>query len=102
MRKSHETPDIPYDVRYGSRTWKRQRLRVLNRDNWICRVVPDCTVRASIADHILPVYPGMPDDLFFGLDNLRASCRRHNWARGVAARLDRESGGSSALAKDYT
>lgn len=84
------------DRRYGSRRWKATRLRVLHRDLWRC-FVPGCQVTASVADHIIPVYPGMPDALFFDESNLRASCRHHNTARGVAARLDRElSGGADA------
>ena len=84
------------DRRYGTRRWKRTRLRVMHRDLWLC-FVPSCEVRASVADHVIPVYPGMPDALFFDERNLRASCRRHNTARGVAARLERElSGGNDA------
>jgi hypothetical protein len=46
-----------------------------------------------VADHIVEVHEGMPDWQFFDPTNLRASCRRHNWARGVAARLERETAG---------
>jgi hypothetical protein len=77
------------DKRYGTRRWKKVRLGVLHRDLWAC-FVPGCGVSASVADHIIPVYPGMPDGLFFDATNLRASCRRHNTGRGVAARLERE------------
>ena len=83
------------DRRYGSRRWKRVRLRVLHRDLWTC-FVPACPVSASVADHIIEVYDGMPDGLFFDEWNLRASCRRHNTARGVAARLGRELEGEPA------
>src|SRR5215210_2683582 len=79
------------DKRYGSQRWKRIRRNVLVRDCWACWA-PGCPVSATIADHIVEVYDGMPDSLFFDLSNLRASCRRHNWARGVAARLERETG----------
>ena len=67
---------------------------MLRRDGWRCRVVPDCPKRATIADHIEPVYPGMPDSLFFDERNLRGACRFHNYARGVAARLERETAGA--------
>ncbi len=77
------------DRRYGSRRWKAVRLRVLHRDLWRC-YVPDCPLPANVADHIDTVYPGMPDAWFFDEANLRASCKRHNTARGVAARLERE------------
>jgi 5-methylcytosine-specific restriction endonuclease McrA len=80
------------DKRYGTRRWKATRLRVLHRDLWRC-FVPDCPVSASVADHIIPVYPEMPDSLFFDEMNLRASCKPHNTARGVAARLERELSG---------
>jgi 5-methylcytosine-specific restriction endonuclease McrA len=77
------------DKRYGTRRWKATRLRVLHRDLWSC-FVPGCPVSASVADHIIPVYPEMPDSLFFDEMNLRASCKPHNTARGVAARLERD------------
>jgi 5-methylcytosine-specific restriction endonuclease McrA len=77
------------DRRYGSRRWKATRLRVLHRDLWRC-FVPGCPESASVADHIIPVYPEMPNSLFFDELNLRASCKPHNTARGVAARLERE------------
>jgi hypothetical protein len=82
------------DRRYGSRRWKQTRLRVLFRDLWRC-FVPGCEVTASVADHIIAVYPEMPDSLFFDEMNLRASCKPHNTARGVAARLERELAGRS-------
>ena len=84
------------DKRYGTRRWKRVRLRVLHRDLWTC-FAPTCSVSASVADHIIEVYEGMPDALFFDEWNLRASCRRHNTARGVAARLEREVGGDDRV-----
>ena len=80
------------DKRYGTRRWKQTRLRVLHRDLWTC-FAPGCPVSASVADHIIPVYPEMPNSLFFDEANLRGSCRRHNTARGVAARLERELSG---------
>jgi hypothetical protein len=58
-----------------------------------------------MADHIISVYPGMPDALFFGLSNLRAACRFHNSARGVAARLERETATiptGAVVTKDYS
>ena len=47
----------------------------------------------NVADRISAVYDGMPDAEFDFEANLRASCRRHNTARGVAARLERETAG---------
>jgi hypothetical protein len=75
------------DRRYGLARWTKVRLRVLVRDAWRCRIVPGCTRPATVADHIEPVYPGMPDSLFFDPRNLRAACRDHNIARGFAATL---------------
>ena len=78
--------------RYGTQRWRRLRLRVLNRDGWRC-YVGSCMALGNVADHIAPVYDGMPDWEFYDESNLRASCKRHNTARGVAARLEREVGG---------
>ena len=75
------------DRRYKSPRWRRVRLRVLARDAYRCRIVPGCDAHANVADHIQPVYPGMPDSLFFDPRNLRAGCRRHNVARGFASLL---------------
>ena len=83
------------DKRYGTRRWKRVRLTVLVRDLYRCWV-PTCPVSANVADHIEPSTLDMPDWLFYSLDNLRASCRRHNTARGVAARLEQETRGVAA------
>jgi hypothetical protein len=77
------------DRRYKSSRWRRVRLIVLARDSYRC-YVQHCMQYANHCDHINAVYPGMPDSEFFGPHNLRASCRRHNTARGVAARLERE------------
>ena len=82
--------------RYGTQRWRRTRLRVLNRDGWRCYVA-SCMLRGSVCDHIAPVYDGMPDWEFYDESNLRASCQRHNTARGVAARLEREVAGEPAL-----
>jgi hypothetical protein len=57
------------------------------RDMRVCRVVPGCPVRATVADHIEPATAEMPDSLFYSMSNLRASCRMHNIARGFAATL---------------
>ena len=80
------------DKRYGTRKWKRVRLGVLVRDLYRCWV-PGCPVSANVADHVMPASPDMPEWLFFDPSNLRASCKRHNLARGVAARLEQETRG---------
>lgn len=100
------SPDTRRDPRYGSRRWQRVRLAVLNRDMWVCRIVPGCPTRASVADHIHPVYEGMPDGMFFGMGNLRGGCRRHNIARGLAASLETDAapavGPSAVVTTDYS
>jgi hypothetical protein len=63
----------------------------------VCQVVKGCTTPANVADHIRPVHPGMPDAEFFSLGNLRASCRKHNIARGFAAQLDGTDAAPSAI-----
>jgi 5-methylcytosine-specific restriction endonuclease McrA len=80
-------PPASRDRRYSSGRWQRLRAITLERDRWECQVVPGCTERATVADHIVPTSLNMPDDLFFSLDNLRAACRRHNLARAFAAHL---------------
>jgi 5-methylcytosine-specific restriction endonuclease McrA len=84
--------DARRDRRYGSKRWKELRLDVLRRDLHRCWI-PSCEAWADVCDHVAPVYPGMPDTEFYNPWNLRASCRRHNTARGVAARLERETAG---------
>jgi hypothetical protein len=57
-------------------------------------VAASCDQRATVADHIVPSSLDMADFEFYALSNLRASCKRHNTARGVAARLEREVNGN--------
>jgi 5-methylcytosine-specific restriction endonuclease McrA len=78
------------DKRYNTQRWRRVRRLVLQRDMYRCWI-PGCPRLANQCDHIIPVEPGFPDSLFFGMHNLRASCRPHNTARGVAAKLERET-----------
>lgn len=84
--------DTRRDPRYSGAKWRKVRLAVLRRDLYRCWVV-NCEVAGNVADHINPVYLGMPDSEFFDPQNLRASCKRHNTARGVAARLERDMAG---------
>lgn len=76
------------DPRYRTAAWRRLRLRILARDHHVCRVVPGCTTRATVADHIEPVRRDTPDALFYAPHNLRAACRDHNLARALAPELD--------------
>jgi hypothetical protein len=78
------------DRRYHTVRWRRSREAALARDKWTCRIVEGCPRKATVADHIMPVYPGMPDHEFFAMSNLRAGCHTHNTRRGMAERLERE------------
>ena len=80
------------DKRYNTQHWWRVRRLVLQRDMYRCWIA-GCPRLANQCDNIIPVEPGLPDSLFFGMHNLRASCRPHNTARGVAAKLERETSG---------
>lgn len=55
--------------------WKAQRLRVLNRDQWICFY---CHGPANEADHIIPKVNGGSDEM----DNLVSACRMCNLRKG--------------------
>lgn len=94
------------DRRYGSWRWRNTAKAVIARDRGVCRVVQGCPRKGRIADHIIPVFDGMPDSLFFGLDNLRASCFRHNTDRGIVERMKREgaasSGPTAVVTRDYS
>jgi hypothetical protein len=82
------------DKRYRTAHWRNVRLRALNRDGWRCYAA-SCMLVGNVADHIVPVNAWTTDAEFFDVTGLRASCRRHNTARGVAARLEREVSGES-------
>ena len=61
----------------GQRAYKVQRLKVLHRDNWICYY---CGGDATQADHVIPISKGgNPMDM----DNMVASCKRCNVAKGA-------------------
>jgi len=60
----------------GSSKWKQQRLRVLERDQWICSY---CGEQATEVDHVIPRKVGGDHSM----DNLVASCRRCNLAKGA-------------------
>jgi hypothetical protein len=95
------SPQNRSDRRYGSRRWRQTAKMVLRRDFYVCRIVEGCPIRASVADHVIPTYPGMPDSLFFGLHNLRAGCQGHNKARGFAPEV-KSAGSSAVVTKDYS
>ena len=59
-----------------SRTYKKQRLVVLNRDGWTCHY---CGLDANTVDHLIAIVKG-GDPL--SLDNLVASCKSCNSSKG--------------------
>src|SRR6188768_1141576 len=81
----------PTDPRYGSRRWKATSLRVRRRDGR-CLVVPGCPKPAQVADHVYPVYVGMPDREFYDERHLRGACYYHNTLRGQQEKAERELG----------
>jgi 5-methylcytosine-specific restriction endonuclease McrA len=60
----------------GSGNWKKQRLRVLNRDAWTCGY---CGQEANEVDHIIPRKSGGGHEL----ENLIAACRTCNLAKAA-------------------
>jgi 5-methylcytosine-specific restriction protein A len=57
--------------RTATRSWRRQRMRALNRDGHQCMIRgPRCTVDATEVDHVVPVHLGGSDEL----DNLASCC----------------------------
>ena len=58
-----------------SSKWKAQRLRVLNRDQWICFY---CQAPATEADHIIAKVNGGDDSM----ENCISACRMCNLRKG--------------------
>lgn len=80
------------DRRYHGARWRKLREQILRRDGYRCRIVAGCDLRANVADHVTPVYPGMSDAEFFDPANLRAGCWPHNRARAFEAVARRRVG----------
>lgn len=59
----------------GTSQWKKQRIRVLERDSYECAY---CGEAANQVDHVIPRAKGGTHDL----DNLVACCRRCNSLKG--------------------
>ena len=58
------------------RAYRKRRVAVLNRDNWVCYY---CGQDATQADHVIPISrQGDPMDL----DNMVACCKRCNTSKG--------------------
>ncbi len=59
--------------------WRRIRRQTLIRDSFTCQIaLPQCTVTATQADHIVPRWNGGTDEL----DNLQAACAHCNKVKG--------------------
>lgn len=74
-----------YDRRRGSSShrgygaaWRRLRLRVLARQDYIC-CETDCNAEATEVDHIIPKSRGGTDDL----ENLQGLCKPHHSRKTV-------------------
>lgn len=89
--RSKPAPKPRRDPRYNTARWHRLRARVLGipagrRSPTALCWWPDVDPHpAEVADHIVAVYPGMPDAEFYGRHNVRPSCQHHNKARGFLA-----------------
>lgn len=64
---------------YRTQAWRSIRLRVLQRDDFVCQIgLPGCTRRATAADHIVELFEGGAP---FDMANLQAACRSCNSAK---------------------
>ena len=59
-----------------TRTYKKQRLVVLNRDGWSCYY---CGLDATTVDHLIPIIKGGNP---LSLDNLVSCCKSCNSSKG--------------------
>lgn len=77
----------------STRSWRRLRRFVLERDGWSCQRPDDdrpgqlCGAYADTAGHIVDKADGGLDTA----DNLRAECRRHNYGGGAASSSQRRT-----------
>jgi 5-methylcytosine-specific restriction endonuclease McrA len=60
----------------SSNKWKKLRIKVLDRDGWVCA---KCGGVANTADHI---YPRIKGGDTWALDNLQALCKSCNSSKG--------------------
>jgi 5-methylcytosine-specific restriction enzyme A len=69
---------------YKTRAWRAIRLVALRRAGWKCQIqLPGCKGRATQGDHIVELEDGGAP---LSLDNVQASCRSCNVAKGNKAR----------------
>lgn len=83
---------------YSSSVWRRTRLAVFERDNFLCQIRgPQCTLTAEHCDHIVPLrLGGHPLDP----RNLRASCAKCNLTR-PDPRLGLSEGAPSGPSREW-
>ena len=85
-RRPTKAPQPRSDRFYHTAEWQLIVVRVLTRDNYLCRLrYDDCTIRATTVDHIIERKQEGSDDP----SNLRSVCsachnrrhhnRRHSW-----------------------
>ena len=68
--------------------WRKVRRRVLERDGYLCQIKgPKCTVKATQADHVIPVLAG---GALYDEENLRAACGHCNRSREDQTRKRRQ------------
>lgn len=78
-----------YKRPYDHPMWRALRLKVFDRDGWVCRVQgPTCTIDAEDCDHIIPwdsggSWFGFHEQIEHPDNNLRAACRACNSRRAM-------------------
>lgn len=69
------------DPFYSTRRWREFRLRILDRDGWLCQIRDSCcVVQADCVDHIIARV--IAPDLSMDPSNARAACTPCNSAAG--------------------
>lgn len=74
-RKAWQGPRTASSLETSGSAWRRIRLQVLRRDNYICHY---CGAPATVVDHVKAVARGGKSSL----DNLVAACSPCNSAKG--------------------
>jgi 5-methylcytosine-specific restriction endonuclease McrA len=89
--KTGDSPDRSF---LKTKEWDEQRVRVLDRDRWLCKfkLSPKCLVRATQVDHIVPVwYSGRDKAEDVELASICESCHgKKSSYEGYAAKKHRQ------------
>jgi 5-methylcytosine-specific restriction endonuclease McrA len=85
-------------------TRNRERIGPRPRSSqWTGKPCWRCGHPATVADHVVPVTPSMPDSLFFDRRSLRPACRPCNLIKGIDESGVRSRLVSSGVVRgDYT